>query len=59
MSPSQSTNKEKRLVKITLVGKNKEMFEALMEEYNLTYNTEVFLHILKKIHKLEFEAQTE
>ena len=58
MRPSQSTNKDKRVLKIILVGKNKEMFEALMNEYNLSYNTEVFLFILKKIYKLEFESET-
>ena len=50
----QATTGDKIVVNATLEGKNKEMFEALMDEYNLRYNTEVFFHILKKVYKLEF-----
>lgn len=51
---SQATDSDKIVVNINLVGKNKEMFEKLMEQYNLSYNTEVFLFILKKAYILEF-----
>ena len=54
MRESQSLDKDKLVVKAELVGKNKKMFEALMEEYNLKYNIEVFHFILKKAYKLEF-----
>ena len=54
---SQATDSDKIVVNVPLTGKNKEMFEALMAEYNLSYNTEVFLFILKKVYKLEFEPQ--
>jgi len=51
---SQATDSDKIVVNVNLIGKNKEMFESLMEHYNLSYNTEVFLFILKKIYIIEF-----
>jgi len=54
MRESQSENTDKLVVKAELVGKNKEMFESLMDLYNLKYNIEVFHFILKKVYTIEF-----
>ena len=51
---SQATDSDKIVVNVNLKGKNKEMFESLMDLYNLKYNTEVFHFILKKVYIIEF-----
>lgn len=55
---SQATDSDRIVLNVTLEGKNKEMFETLMVKYNLSYNTEVFLYILKKIYDLEFDKDS-
>jgi len=54
MRESHNPNSDKLVVKAVLEGKNKEMFESLMDLYNLKYNIEVFHFILKKVYIIEF-----
>lgn len=54
MRESKASDSDSLVVKAELKGKNKEMFKALMEHYNLKYNIEVFHFILKKIYIIEF-----
>lgn len=55
MRESHNPNSDKLVVKAVLEGRNKEMFEKLMDLYNLKYNIEVFHFILKKVYLLEFD----